>query len=242
MKCYQLILLLVALFFCTNCCAQDEFYFDTPMPHGSIRYEWGGLHKVAYETGTRFFRARWRDQVEMFWEQGDMTQSEFVRQNQEISLGTREWQHGVPWYYRHWWDSLMPQHGGAPETPIVIYRGRTKILLDAGIIYFTSALELKWRGLEMAVDFKRQSAITLGVGAQVAQPRTGWKLKFYPNVRLSTNRLFSNPFEAIRRVDINIGGVHSVRGKDIVAVLFNTWYNFEFRGWFFGFQLRLLQW
>jgi hypothetical protein len=235
---------MVFLFFLGNpssCLAQDFLFEEDDIP-GSYRIEYGGLYKIIVGQTSSLLKARWLDQEEIRFQYGEISYPELNRRQGRIRLTLDEWRYGTPWYYRHWWHSLPEEKGGAPKVPKIIHKGKTIVFLDLGLIYFTTAGEVKWRGLEMSVDFDKKSSITLGVGRQVGKPRSGWKFKVYPNVRISTGRLFTKPLGSIRRVDINIGGVHSIRGRDLIAVIFNTWYNFEHRGWFFGLQLKLMQW
>jgi len=209
---------------------------------GSYHIEYGGLYKVAYDSVSRFLRARWLDQEELQYSVGNSAYIDFIKNRRRIDDFLTEWEHGTPWYYRRWWHSLQEKNGGALKNPTKIYIGKTRTLIDLGIIYLTNTGEVKWRGLEIAIDFEEESSITLGVGKELNKPTSGWKFKFYPNMAISTFKLFNKPTETIRRVDIYIGGQHTIRRVDMTSFLLSISYDIEKNGWFFGFQLKLLQW
>lgn len=231
----RLIFLLILLLIPSLASAQDL----TP---GSYRIEYGGIYKLLVDKSTSLFKAAWLDQNELLFESGQMTYCEMIRSNRDIKLSISEWRNGMPWYHRRWWDSFPEDKGGAPEKPTVFYKGKTRIIADLGLFYFTNELGLKWRGVELAVDFKSRSPITVGVGGHVEAPRSGWKFRAYPNILISTKELFSNPLKTVRRVDLSIGGLHTVRGRDIVEAVFQIWHDLEESSWFFGAQIQLLRW
>ena len=231
-----LVVFLLFVLFPTATFAQDNL-----IP-GSYRMEYGGIYKVIVDQSNRFLKSHWFDQEEILYDEGIISYETLVRRNRRISEHLTDWKHGTPWYYRRWWESFPEKKGGAPERPIVIRKGRTYIIADLGIIYLTNAFDLKWRGIEVAVDFHKKSSITLGVGEQLARPHSGWKFKFYPNAKVSSSDLLTDPLRSINRVFLNVSGVYTSRNVDLFAIVFNTWYEFKERSWNFGIQVALLQW
>lgn len=237
-----LLAFLVVVFLSSSLQAQNKYYYDDELIHGSYELRFEGLYKVAVEQTAGLLKVRWRDQEELRYDAGYISYVELIRSNRNISDSIKEWKNGTPWYYRRWWQSLPESKGGAPNKQTVITYGKTKKILDLKLFYVTNALEIKWRGLELAVDFKEKSPITLGVGDKVHKPSSGWKIKIYPNFRVSTRGVLKNPLLFIRRVDLSIGGVHTIRGVDLVAILLNVQYAIQQHELFFGLQIRLLQW
>jgi hypothetical protein len=225
----------------TTAYAEDFDFFTEKIP-GSYIMEYGGPYEIMVKQTSKLLEATWLERQELHYHHGYMTYTELEKKQTDIKLTIAEWKNGLPWYYRNWWHSRPEEKGGAPKHPMIIRKGKTLVLADFGLFYVTTAGEVKWRGLEMSIDFDKKSTITLGIGSHVSKPRSGWKFKAYPGVKVSVSRLISRPLKAVRRVDINLGGVYSIRGKDILAVMFNTWYNFKEHGWFFGVQLKLVQW
>jgi hypothetical protein len=236
MSLFLLVVFLFFLFFPSPSFAQSDL-----IP-GSYRMEYGGIYKIIVGQSNKFLASRWFDQDEELYDEGIISYSQLVRRNRRVAGHIADWKNGPPWYYRRWWQSLEEKNGGAPETPQIIRKGRTYILVDLGIIYLTNAGEIKWRGLELAVDFNKKSSITLGVGERLIQPRSGWKFRFYPNAKISTRELIKDPFKSINRTYLNVSGVYSAFGRDMFAIIFNTWYDFELHSWNFGIELRLLRW
>lgn len=228
---------LMALLFGLSDCAHAQ----ESIP-GSYRIEYGGIYKVFMDQARATLRTNWIDYEESIYLNGYSNFETFMRKRNQINIIVDEWKNGLPWYYRNWWHSLSEKRGGAPQDPLVIERGHTKILIDLGVVYITNAFQVKWRGLELTIDFEKQSSITFDIGREATEIKSGWKFKFHPELKVNMRRLLKEPLNCIRRVGLNIGGVHTVRGRDIVAIFAFIWRNFEERDTYFGIQLKLLQW
>jgi len=209
---------------------------------GSYRIEYGGPYKIVVGYTSALLEARWLDCADLLYQNDDIAYHDLLRREQDIKLTIREWEHGTPWYYRDWWHSLPEKSGGVPKHQKTVFKGKTKMFLDLGLVYFTTAAEARWRGVEMSIDFNKTSPITLGVGRRLNSPSSGWKFRFYPGLKISTSKLITQPLKSIRRADINVGGMYFIRGVDILALVLNVWYSLEQHDWLIGIQIKLVRW
>lgn len=226
-------LVLAFLLFCSGCTTIS-------LIPGTYHVEYGGLYKIAVNETNRLLEGHWRDQQEALLQFGEIDYTLFLKRQNRISEILHDWRFGPPWWLRHWWHSFTPERGGAPIEKTLIQIGKNYKLIDTPFFSFSNSFDFRWKSVQAAIDFSSDQPITVGVG-DVPTPKLGWKLRFSPEFSFSASSIWKNPTEAIRRIGLNIGGVHSVGGIQIVAIDVQFWY-LPPEDAFFGLQLTLLQW
>lgn len=124
------------------------------LPPGSLHVEYEGFQSFLARRLQSRYRSLWRDQIDLWYDETNMTDAEFRAAREEIQLGFQDLKTGR-WWERSWRDSLLPEKGGAPETPWVHKVGQEIDVVRIGAFRFTNELKIRidgWTVLALEPD------------------------------------------------------------------------------------------
>ena len=232
----NLLTALLLLLFCLPCQADDYDLTNhitlKRYPSGSFSVRYGGLRGLIRNQLISQFHSLHRDWVELKY---DGNIDDAIKELQEMRERQEDINRGGAWFQReYWWDNLPESKGGAPDSPLRVYRGRQSNIIDMGVAYITSDFRFKWREYEVSLTKAIKPREDYH---EDWTPIHDWKFRFKPQASFSSSTI-------IRQIRFGFFFEYSRHALRLISVeLYTCWHPTHgpnvFRG---GISISFLQW
>lgn len=139
------------------------------LPPGSLHIEYEGFQSFLVRKLQSRYRSLWKDQLELLYDETNMTDAEYRRAREEMNLAFADLKVGR-WWERSWLESLPPEKGGAPELPWVHEVGQEIDVVKIGAFRFTNELKIRIDGTTiLALD--PDPGLVFREREEIAEPR-----------------------------------------------------------------------
>lgn len=199
-----------------SCDFLDAVTFNKQYPPGSLSVRYGGLRgRLSDEAGRRLIDI-WERQIYIT----APNYSDYLIERRKMYNAYIDMRAGGKWWTRNWMQSLPESKGGAPSTPIVIWKGLSNDLFRLGPLYINNKFKFKIRSYSF----------------DLTEPESAyqWRLKIKPQVKVGLRDL-------IRYARLTLIFTYSYRGTGLISVGFFSGYSMR-NGVILGFQVSMLRW
>lgn len=124
----------------------------TRLPPGSFRVRYEGIESVVVRKIQSRLRKLWRDSISDAYEAEMLDDDALEAAFTDMYHRLADFGAGGRWWERSWLDSLVPERGGAPATPVVQQIGQEIELFRLGPLSFNNELRVRVDGLTLRVD------------------------------------------------------------------------------------------
>lgn len=217
---FSLFITLFILLIPTPCLA-DNFLNHVTLRHyppGSFQVKYGGLRGFLINQTKTQLRSLHKDYLGLYHPFDSSFQS---RSMLSMQLGQRDIDNGGAWYTRRWWKSFPELNGGAPDIPIRVYRGPSKLVLDIGIAYITP--DFRFRMKEYIVPLTHPKRISK------------WNLRVKPFLDFSSTEL-------IRKAKLSLLFQYSRHGHRLLYIELYCGYRHRYKRFSLGINIYHLRW
>lgn len=193
-------------------------------PPGSYRIKYGGIRGFLKNQVITQMNSLHKDYLETYYPE------DFIFHRKQIRL-IRNLQYDLEnngaWYYRKWWNSLLPNKGGVHKGVIVFLDGPQKLLFDMGFAHITSDFRFKLK----------EYIIPISKLIQNTKKDTfhNWDLRIKPSVKLSSSSI-------IRIAKLSLFFEYSHLRKDLISVEIHSSYRHKYKEIQVGINIYFLQW
>jgi len=169
----RLAIIILVILLTTSSCEAFEPEHVTYGYHspGSLKIKYTGIKRVIIDEVKDLLEDEWRSDAAILFNSGDISLSQFRFSMLQL-IWTRQ-QYGMNgyWWDRPWYDSRLPDKGGANRPQIYIV-GRTGDIIDLGFARVNENFKFKLK--EYSKDLTRS-----------------WKFRFKPRITFNTNDIVS---------------------------------------------------